>query len=80
MLHSVDVSRFQLIELAVGLDATMEIPDGGGGISICNLLLRAIPTSIDDFQRRQPLELTCCKAESKEHRSFGVAWIVTVGG
>jgi len=46
MLHSVVARRTQLIELAVGLDATMEIPDGGGETSICNLLSRAIPTSI----------------------------------
>ena len=39
MLHSVVARRTQLIELAVGLDATMEIPDGGGGTSICDLLL-----------------------------------------
>jgi hypothetical protein len=36
MLHSVVASRTQLIELAVGLDATMEIPDGGGKTSICS--------------------------------------------
>jgi len=41
MLHSVVARRTQLIELAVGLDATMEIPDGRGGASICDLLLRA---------------------------------------
>ena len=46
MLHSVVVRRAQLIELAGGLDATMEIPDGGGETSICDLLSRAIPTSI----------------------------------
>ena len=46
MLHSVVARRTQLIELAGGLDATMEIPDGGGETSICNLLSRAIPTSI----------------------------------
>ena len=39
MLHSVVARRTQLIELAVGLDATMEIPDGGGGTSISDLLL-----------------------------------------
>ena len=46
MLHSVVARRTQLIELAGGLDATMEIPDGGGGTSICDLLSRAIPTII----------------------------------
>jgi hypothetical protein len=46
MLHSVVAKRTQLIELAVGLDATMEIPDGGGETSIWDLLSRAIPTSI----------------------------------
>jgi hypothetical protein len=48
MLHSVVARRTQpqLIELAGGLDATMEIPDGGGETSICDLLSRAIPTSI----------------------------------
>ena len=46
MLFSVVARRTQLIELAVGLDATMEIPNGGGGSSICDLLLRAIPISI----------------------------------
>ena len=46
MLHSVVPRRTQLIELAVGLDATMEIPDGGEGTSICDLLLRTIPMSI----------------------------------
>ena len=35
----------QLVELAVGLDATMEIPDGGE-TSNCDLLSRAIPASI----------------------------------
>jgi len=38
--------RMLLIELAGGLDATMEIPDGGGETYICDLLSRAIPTSI----------------------------------
>jgi hypothetical protein len=42
MLQSVVAKRTQLIELGGGLDATMEIPDGRGGASICNLLLRAI--------------------------------------
>ena len=46
MLHSVVARRTQLIELAGGLDATMEIPDGGVETSICDLLSRAIPTSI----------------------------------
>ena len=48
MLHSVvaRTRRTQLIELAVRQDATMEIPDGRGGTSICDLLLRAIPMSI----------------------------------
>jgi hypothetical protein len=46
MLYSVVARRTQLIELAVELDATMKIPDGGGGTSICDLLLRAIPMSI----------------------------------
>ena len=46
MLFSVVARRTQLIELAVGLDATMEIPNGGGGSSICDLLLRAIPAII----------------------------------
>ena len=31
MLHSMVARRTQLIELAVGLDATMVIPEGGGG-------------------------------------------------
>ena len=46
MLHSVVARRMELIELAGGLDASMVIPDGGGGTSICELLARAIPTSI----------------------------------
>jgi hypothetical protein len=46
MLYSVVARRTQLIELAVELDATMKIPNGGGGTSICDLLLRAIPMSI----------------------------------
>jgi hypothetical protein len=46
MLHSVVARRMQLIELAGGLDATMEIPDGRGETSICDLLSRAIPTII----------------------------------
>jgi hypothetical protein len=43
MLHSVVTRRTLLTELAGGLDATMEIPDGGGETSICDL---PIPTSI----------------------------------
>ena len=35
MLHSVVARRTELIELAGGLDASMVIPDGGGGTSIC---------------------------------------------
>jgi hypothetical protein len=46
MLQSVVAKRTQLVELAGGLDATMEIPDGGGETSICDLLSRAIPMSI----------------------------------
>ncbi len=46
MLHSVVTRRTLLIELAGGLDVMMEIPDGGGETSICDLLSRAIPTSI----------------------------------
>ena len=46
MLHSVVARRTQLIELAGGLDATMEIPDGGVETYICDLLLRAIPISL----------------------------------
>ncbi len=37
--------RPQLIELAVRLDATMEIPDGGD-TSICDMLSNAIPLII----------------------------------
>ena len=57
-----------------GLDAMMKIPDGGGGTSVCDLLLRAIPTSIIDFhfQRRQPLKLACCKAETKNTGPLGL--------
>jgi hypothetical protein len=58
MLHSVVVRRTQLVELAVRQDATMEIPDGRGGTSICDLLLRAIPMSI-------LLELECLTAACK---------------
>ena len=45
MLQSIVAKRMQLVELAGGLDATMEILDGGE-TSICNLLSRAIPSSI----------------------------------
>ncbi len=44
ILHSVIARRTQLIELAVGLDATMEIPDGGGG----NIYMRFALESYSD--------------------------------
>jgi hypothetical protein len=46
MLQSVVAKRTQLVELAGGLGATMEIPDGRGVTSICDLLSRAILMSI----------------------------------
>jgi hypothetical protein len=45
MLQSVVAKRPQLIELAARLDATMVIPNVGD-ISICDMLLKAIPLSI----------------------------------
>jgi hypothetical protein len=46
MLQSVVARRTQLVELGGGLDATMEIPNGGEETSIRDLLSRAIPTII----------------------------------
>ena len=60
------VNNQQLTEFEAAI-STLEQDNGGS-------------TMTSSFQWRQPLELACCKAKRKEHRSFGVARSVTVGG